>query len=83
MTGDSGYQGTGIITPDKKPPRRDLTAAQQTYNTSVHRIRAAVERGIAHLKNWRILATGYHRIMRDFPHVLRTVVMLEIYRTST
>ncbi|HET8662181.1 MAG TPA: transposase family protein [Micromonosporaceae bacterium] len=82
MTGDKAYQGTGIITPDKKPPKQELTAAQKAYNFSVHRIRAAVERGIAHLKNWKILKTGYHRIMRDFPDVLRTVTMLEIYRTQ-
>jgi signal transduction histidine kinase len=61
----------------------DLSAAQKAYNSSVHHIRAAVERAIAHLKNWKILKTGYHRIMQDFPDVLRTVTMLEIYRTST
>jgi hypothetical protein len=32
---------------------------------------------------WKILKIGYHRIMTDFPDVLRTVVMLEIYRTAT
>jgi hypothetical protein len=80
MTGDLGYQGTGIITPDRNPPGRDLTDAQKTYNTSVNRIRAAVERAIAHLTNWKILKTGYRRIMHDFPDILRTVTMLEIYR---
>jgi len=83
MTGDKAYQGTGTITPDKKPPRRELTRQQTAYNASVHAIRAAVERGIAHLKNWKILKSGYHRIMTDFPDVLRTVAMLEIYRTAT
>jgi hypothetical protein len=38
------------------------------------RVTAAVERAISHLKNWKILKTGYHRIMTDFPDVLRTVV---------
>jgi hypothetical protein len=34
------------------------------------------------LKNWKILKTGYHRIMTDFPDVLRTVTALEIFRTA-
>jgi hypothetical protein len=41
------------------------------------------ERAISHLKNWKILKTGYHRIMTDFPDVLRTVTGLEIFRTAT
>jgi DDE superfamily endonuclease len=83
MTGDKGYIGCGIITPERKPPGGELTDYLKAYNRSVNQIRAAVERAIAHLKNWKILKTGYHRIMHDFPDMLRTVTMLEIYRTST
>jgi hypothetical protein len=83
MIGDGGYQGTGPITPHKKPPGGDLTVKQKTYNYSLNRLRAAVERAISHLKNWKILKTGYHRIMTDFPDVLRTVTGLEIFRTAT
>jgi hypothetical protein len=81
MIGDAGYQGTGPITPYKRPPGGDLTAKRKTYNYSINRLRAAVERAIAHLKNWKILKTGYHRIMTDFPDVLRTVTALEVFRT--
>jgi hypothetical protein len=35
-----------------------------------------------HLKNWKILKTGYHRTMTDFPDVLRTVTALEVFRTT-
>jgi hypothetical protein len=80
MIGDSGYQGTGPITPQKKPPGADLTDKQKSYNYSINRLRAAVERAIAHLKNWKILKTGYHRAMTDFPDLLRTVTGLEIFR---
>lgn len=80
MTGDGGYRGIGMIIPDRKPPGGELTDSQKAYNHSVNRIRAAVERAIAHLKSWKILKTGYHRIMREFPDILRTVTMLEIYR---
>lgn len=83
MIGDCGYQGVGPITPHKKPPGADLTTVQKTCNQSINRLRAAVERSIAHLKNWKILKTGYHRIMTDFPDVLRTVTGLEIFRART
>jgi hypothetical protein len=59
MTGDKGSQGTGMITPDRKPPGGELSDGQKAYNSSVNRIRAAVERASAHLKNWKILRTGY------------------------
>jgi hypothetical protein len=80
MLGDGAYQGVGPITPDKTPPRGQLTDEQRGYNRSLSRLRAAVERAIAHLKDWKILKTGYHRIMTDFPDVLRTVTALEIFR---
>lgn len=82
MIGDCGYQGTGPITPHKKPPGGELTARQKAYNNSVNRLRAAVERAISHLKNWKVLKTGYHRIMTNFPDTLRTVTALEIFRTA-
>jgi hypothetical protein len=80
MIGDKGYQGTGMITPTKKPPGRDLTDVRQACNTAINRIRAAVERAIAHLKNWKILKTGYRRSLHRFAAVLRTVTKLEMYR---
>jgi len=80
MLGDGGYQGTGAITPARKPPGGDLTDQQKSYNYSLNRLRAAVERAIAHLKNWKILKTGYHRLMANFSDVLRTVTALEIFR---
>jgi hypothetical protein len=81
MIGDKGYQGTGLNTPYKKPRSRPLTDARRACNTALNRIRAAVERAIAHLKNWKVLKTGYRRSLHDFPRLLRTVTKLEIYRT--
>lgn len=59
--GDGGYQGEpdAINTPIKKSPGIDLTDDQKEFNTAFARIRVAVEWGIAHTKNWRILATRY------------------------
>jgi hypothetical protein len=45
--------GTGPITPAKKPPAGGLTDTQKSYNYSINRLRAAVERAIAHLKTGR------------------------------
>ena len=80
MIGDKGYQGTGIITPVKKPRGRDLTDVQKAGNTSINRVRAAVERAIAHLKCWKVLKTGFRRSLDKFPAALRLVAKLEVFR---
>jgi hypothetical protein len=80
ISGDKGYQGTGINTPYKKPSGRELSAAKRECNTALNKIRAAVERAIAHLKCWKVLKTGFRRTLAEFPAILRTVVKLEIYR---
>lgn len=80
MLGDKGYQGTGIRTPYKKPPRRQLTEARRACNTALDRLRAAVERAIAHLKCWKVLKTGFRRSLEEFPAVLRIVTKLEVFR---
>jgi hypothetical protein len=38
---------------------------------------------VAHLKNWRVLAYGYRRLISNFPATLEAVTKLEIFRTST
>jgi hypothetical protein len=80
MTGDKGYQGTGVNTPYKKPRGRELTAVRKECNTALNSIRAAVERAIAHLKCWKVLKTGFRRSLEEFPRVLLTVTKLEMFR---
>jgi hypothetical protein len=48
----------------------------KTHNS----LRAAVERAISHLVNWKILDIGYRGRLAEFPDLLRTVTNLEIYR---
>jgi DDE superfamily endonuclease len=81
MVADLGYLGTAAITGTRKPRGRQLTDVQRACNTSINRIRAAVERAIAHLVNWKVLDTGWRGRLTDFPEVLRAVTGLEIYRT--
>ncbi|GDY34099.1 hypothetical protein GTS_57320 [Gandjariella thermophila] len=43
-------------------------------------LRSAVERCIAHVKNWKILATGFRGRLAELPNVIRIVTTLEFYR---
>jgi DDE superfamily endonuclease len=54
---DLGYRGEPVLTPVRKPPKGELSPAQTKANKHLSGIRSAVERCIAHLKNWKILAT--------------------------
>jgi transposase len=53
---DCAYIGAGrwVTTPQRRPPGRELTPTQQTLNAALSRARAAVERGPARLKTWKI-----------------------------
>lgn len=53
---DRAYMGAGpwVTTPLRRPPGRHLTPTRQTVNRSLSTARAAVERGVARLKSWRI-----------------------------
>ena len=77
---DSAYSATTATTPIRKPPGRDLTESQKTFNLDVSSFRCAVERCIAHLKNWKILATGYRARLNELPAIIRITTKLELYR---
>jgi hypothetical protein len=64
--GDKGYQGTGLVTPKKKPKGGKLLAWQKEFNAQVSSYRAAVERLVAHFKGWRIFHTDYRRPYRTY-----------------
>jgi hypothetical protein len=70
---DKGYQGTGAITPKKKPKGGELTDQDKEFNTSVNRIRYVVERAIANIKTWRILHTDYRRPIDSFERAFNVV----------
>ncbi|MFE5549865.1 transposase family protein, partial [Streptomyces sp. NPDC056534] len=58
-----GYAGSGLITPRRKPPGRERSAGDKAANRAVNTLRAAVERAIAHLKDWKIFATPLPRAL--------------------
>lgn len=81
VVGDLGYQGTPAIRPRRKRPgHKKHTPEDKTWNTSVSKIRWAVEQAISHLKNWKILATGYRARLAELPTLIRIVTSLEYYR---
>ncbi len=72
--GDKGYQGSRYITPIKKPRHRELLDWEKEFNVEVNRLRAPVERAIAHLKSWRIFHTDYRRPLRSYVTSYRAAV---------
>ena len=76
---DKGYQGSGMLTPHKKPIGGELTDDRKEVNTVINSHRAVIERVIAHLKTWRILHTDYRRPINTFPETIATVIALHFY----
>jgi hypothetical protein len=79
---DTAYAGTGLCVPRRKPNGQQPTDSARDYNRAIASHRASVERVIAHIKNWKLLATGYRGLLNRFPTFLEVIVKLEIYRTS-
>jgi hypothetical protein len=80
VIGDPAYQGTHAITPRKKPKGGELSANDKANNKVISVLRSAVERCIAHLKNWKMLATGYRGRLSELPNIIRIITALEFYR---
>jgi hypothetical protein len=80
---DTAYSGTGLLVPKRRNGSEPHSAHIREFNKAIASRRACVERVIAHLKNLKILATGYRRLLANLPATLAAVTMLEIYRTST
>ncbi|MDI1463433.1 transposase [Catellatospora sp. KI3] len=81
---DTAYTGTGLMVPKRRTgPDQPFSEHLRAFNKTIASRRACVERVIAHLRNWKILATGYRRLLTNFAVTLASVTALEIYRTST
>lgn len=82
VIGDQGYRGEPVVTPVRKPPNGEHSPAQTDANKQLSALRAVVECCIAHLKNWKVLATGYRRPLRKLAACLAAVTALEFYRLN-
>jgi hypothetical protein len=74
--GDSGYVGTGLDTPAKRPPGGALTARQKAGNRRLSRRRVVAEHAIGKLKIWRIAAERYRNPLRRHTLILKNVAGL-------
>jgi hypothetical protein len=75
-TGDTGYLGTGLETPTRRPPGGQLSARQKAGNRRVARRRVVAEHGIGKLKIWRIAAERYRNPIRRHTLILKNVAGL-------
>lgn len=80
--GDKGYQGTQLITPVKKPIGRDLHDTEKAFNKQINQLRYVIERGIAHLKNWKTLHTDYRRPLNTFTATITAAIGLYFLSTT-
>ena len=75
-------QGSGYVTPAKKPQDRELYTREHEYNNQVSSIRAPIERAVAHLKTWKILFTDYRRPLNTFLDSFRAAIGLYFFKLS-
>ncbi|WP_405550942.1 hypothetical protein OG215_39400 (plasmid) [Streptomyces globisporus] len=66
--------------PRRKPPGQERSTGDKVANHAINALRAAVERAIAHLKDWKIFATRYRGPLTRFPLVAKTVTALAFYK---
>ena len=79
---DKGFQGSGYVTPAKKPTDRELYVREHEYNNQVSSIRAPIERAVAHLKTWKILVVDYRRPLNTFLDSFRAAIGLYFFELS-
>ena len=79
---DKGFQGSGYVTPAKKPRDRELYTREHEYNNQVGSIRAPIERAVAHLKAWKILFADYWRPLNTFLDSFRVAIGLYFFEFS-
>jgi hypothetical protein len=80
---DKGYQGLGLITPEKKPIGQEfLSDDREEFNHDIGAIRYVIERAIANIKAWRILHTDYRRPHKTHPSTISAVVGLLFLKLS-
>ena len=79
---DKGFQGSGYVTPAKKPQDRELYTREHEYNNQISSIRAPIERAVAHLKTWKVLFTDYRRPLNTFLDSFRAAIGLYFFELS-
>jgi hypothetical protein len=78
--GDLGYEGEpgAVRTPTKKKPGQELSDAERRRNTQFAKIRVAVEWGVGHMKNWRIMTTRHRSDLSRVDADIQAAVGLQV-----
>jgi hypothetical protein len=71
--GDTGYQGTAMETPHKKPKGKELTPEQKAHNREFSSRRVKVEHGIGGMKRFGIAAQRWRN-----PRHTRTIIIKNV-----
>ena len=74
--GDSGYQGSPMRVPHRKPRGGQLTARQKRSNRRLASRRVVAEHGIGKMKIWRVASDRYRNPLRRHTMVLKNVAGL-------
>ena len=74
--GDSGYQGSDLQTPHKKPQGGPLSEPQKAQNRQQARERIVVEHGIGRMKVFQILAQRFRNALSRHTLIFKNVAGL-------
>jgi DDE superfamily endonuclease len=74
--GDTGYVGTRLQVPHKKPKSGELTVEQKRSNRALSRRRIVAEHGIGKMKIWRIASDRYRNPLRRHTVMMKNVAGL-------
>ena len=75
-SGDSGYQGSDLRVPVKKPRTGHLSDEQKRSNRTLAKERIVVEHGIGKMKIWRIAADRYRNPTRRHTVMMKNIAGL-------
>jgi hypothetical protein len=81
---DNAYSKFTALATRRKPAGEDeMPAHDAEFNHQIATFRAAVERCIGHVKNWKILADGIRDPFKNVPDIIQDVIRLEAWRQAT
>jgi DDE superfamily endonuclease/Helix-turn-helix of DDE superfamily endonuclease len=75
-SGDSGYQGSDLRVPKKKPRKGQLSDEERRANRRLAKERIVAEHGIGKMKIWRIAADRYRNPLRRHTVMMKNVAGL-------
>ena len=75
-SGDSGYQGSDLQVPKKKPRKGRLSDEESRSNRRLAKERIVAEHGIGKMKIWRIAADRYRNPPRRHTVMMKNVAGL-------